>query len=249
MRLFLVVQNEGKQKGMKIPATVLPFLVGRDPDCQLRPASAVVSKKHCGFSQEGSQFFLEDFESTNGTFLQGEKVIGKVPIQSGERVQIGPLVFDVLIDAGVVAPAVPAGRVAPSPLKAGSPVGPGMEKPSFANAPTKTIAPSLIPPVSAAKADPVPEVSSRPEDHNALNDDIAALLLGGDGQGTGEYPSSGDGTTIVDLNAETNQPLGGETGQPGQANKPGVGAPPIVNSTDAAKALLDKYMRRSRTGS
>ncbi len=246
MRLFLVVQNEGKQKGMKIPAAVLPFMVGRDPDCQLRPASAVISKKHCSFSQEGDLFFLEDFESTNGTFLRGEKVIGKVPILSGERVQIGPLEFDVLIEAGVVVkagPAKPSPLVAPKGTNALLPAVAAAEKLATVTPPFPITPGPLAPAVSVAKAQSVSPVPP-PESNNALDDDIAALLLGGDGIGSGEYPSAGDGTTIVDLNAETNQSLPSD-----QPNKPGVGAPPIINSTDAAKALLDKYMRRSRTGS
>lgn len=248
MRLFLVVQNEGKQKGMKIPAAVMPFLVGRDPECQLRPASTVISKKHCCFSREGDLFFLEDFESTNGTFLRGEKIFGKVPILSGERVQIGPLEFDVLIEVGVLvnaAPPAPSAAVAPAVQTAVKPPISAQIKPDSV-IPPKPKNPATTKAVEA-KADPAPAVSV-PLSNNALDDDIAALLLGGDGGGSGEYPSAGDGTTIIDLNGDTNPSFPVE-GKPGEPNKPGVGAPPIVNSTDAAKSLLDKYMRRSRTTS
>ena len=239
MRLFLVVQNEGKQKGMKIPAAVMPFLVGRDPECQLRPASTVISKKHCCFSREGDLFFLEDF---------GEKIFGKVPILSGERVQIGPLEFDVLIEVGVLvnaAPPAPSAAVAPAVQTAVKPPISAQIKPDSV-IPTKPKNPATTKAVEA-KAYAAPDVSV-PVSNNALDDDIAALLLGGDGGGSGEYPSAGDGTTIIDLNGDTNPSFPVE-GKPGEPNKPGVGAPPIVNSTDAAKSLLDKYMRRSRTTS
>ena len=142
MRLFLVVQNEGKQKGMKIHASALPFYIGRDPECHLRPASPIISKKHCGFSQQGAQFYLEDFGSTNGTIFRGERLSGKTLISSGDRVIVGPLEFDVLIETSVEAPT-------PAPVSK-APVAP-VSKPAAQAAPAaKSVAPAPV--VSSAPA-------------------------------------------------------------------------------------------------
>jgi hypothetical protein len=47
MKLSLVVLTPGKMEGKSIPITLSQFLIGRDPQCHLRPASALVSKRHC----------------------------------------------------------------------------------------------------------------------------------------------------------------------------------------------------------
>lgn len=279
MRLFLVVQNEGKQKGMKIPASVLPFFIGRDPECHLRPASPIISKKHCGFSQEGTQFFLEDFGSTNGTIFRGERLSGKTSISSGDRVVVGPLEFDVLIETAVeaVAPApvaaAPAANATPATL-APKPAAPTSAAPAPkpavapASAPVKPAAPTAKPaaaplapaakanPTPAAKATPAPAAAAKPTAAeaaataataaNAFDDDIAALLLGGDGMGSGEHLAS-DGTTVIDLmNTDTTPtPPAGTPINPADS-KAANARPPIGNTTEAAKALLEKYMRRPR---
>ena len=47
MRLSLLVLTPGKWEGKSVPVTVSPFLIGRDPQCHLRPASQAISKLHC----------------------------------------------------------------------------------------------------------------------------------------------------------------------------------------------------------
>ena len=47
MKLSLVVMTPGKMEGKAIAITLPQFVIGRDPQCQLRPASPVISKRHC----------------------------------------------------------------------------------------------------------------------------------------------------------------------------------------------------------
>ena len=43
------------------------FLIGRDEQCQLRPASQAISKLHCGVLVRDGKIYVKDFGSTNGT--------------------------------------------------------------------------------------------------------------------------------------------------------------------------------------
>ncbi len=70
MKLRLVVVG-GVHDGKAIPITVPQFVIGRDPQCQLRPASPAISKRHCAVLVRGTQVFVRDFGSTNGTFVNG----------------------------------------------------------------------------------------------------------------------------------------------------------------------------------
>jgi pSer/pThr/pTyr-binding forkhead associated (FHA) protein len=92
MKWCLVV-GQGVQKGKIIPLPSSPFVIGRDKDCQLRPASPSVSHRHCALLVQGERVILCDFNSTNGTFVNAQRVKGEVELHSGDRFGIGPLTF------------------------------------------------------------------------------------------------------------------------------------------------------------
>ncbi len=101
MKVSLVVMTEGKTKGQAIPIKIPQFIIGRDPQCNLRPASAMISKRHCAILVKGSQVFVRDFESTNGTFVNEVPVKGEVPVKDEDTLRVGPLLFQVAVEGPV----------------------------------------------------------------------------------------------------------------------------------------------------
>jgi len=99
MKLSLVVVTPGKMEGRSIPIHLEQFLIGRDPECQLRPASPLISKRHCAVLIRANQAYLRDFESTNGSFVNDERVQGERELHADDRLKIGPLEFRVLLEA------------------------------------------------------------------------------------------------------------------------------------------------------
>jgi len=99
MNLALVVMTPGKLKGKPIPIALPRFVIGRDPQCHLRPASSVVSKRHCALLCRGERAFVNDFNSTNGTFLNDQPVQGEVELHDGDVLKVGPLTFAVRLEA------------------------------------------------------------------------------------------------------------------------------------------------------
>src|SRR3954451_2869138 len=99
MKLSLIVQTAGKAAGQAIPVQSAQFIIGRDPQCNLRPASAMISKRHCALLVKDGGAFLRDFDSTNGTFLNDAPVKGEVPLADGDIVKVGPLSFKVALEA------------------------------------------------------------------------------------------------------------------------------------------------------
>jgi pSer/pThr/pTyr-binding forkhead associated (FHA) protein len=87
----------GKQMGSVISLPVGKFLVGREEDCHLRPNSDLVSRHHCVFTSDEYSIRLRDLGSTNGTFVNGERIRGQVILKEGDRVVIGKLEFDVVM--------------------------------------------------------------------------------------------------------------------------------------------------------
>lgn len=90
----------GKQEGSEIPLPLGKFLVGREEDCHIRPNSDLVSRHHCVFTLDEFTLRLRDLGSTNGTFVNGERIHGAVVLNRGDRVVIGKLELDISISSG-----------------------------------------------------------------------------------------------------------------------------------------------------
>ena len=93
----------GKQHGSLIPFQTKKFLVGREQDCQLRPSSESVSRHHCVFTLDDFSVRLRDLGSTNGTFVNGQRVQGQAILQPGDRILIGKLEFEIVIEGAAAA--------------------------------------------------------------------------------------------------------------------------------------------------
>ena len=115
MKLSLVVLNAGKASGQAIPIPTPQFVIGRDPKCNLRPASAMISKEHCALLVKDGKVFLRDFDSTNGTFVNDKPVKGSVALANNDILKVGPLTFKVVIEG---APAVSKPTPPPKPKTA-----------------------------------------------------------------------------------------------------------------------------------
>jgi pSer/pThr/pTyr-binding forkhead associated (FHA) protein len=111
MKLSLVVLTAGKWQGKEISIPVPHFMIGRDPICQLRPSTPLVSKRHCAIISRDDQIFVTDCNSTNGTFVNERQIRGEFELKGGDRLRVGPLEFLVRMEDSV-----PVDRNTPLPL-------------------------------------------------------------------------------------------------------------------------------------
>jgi pSer/pThr/pTyr-binding forkhead associated (FHA) protein len=65
------------------------WTIGSAADCDLVVQEPKVSGHHCLLTREGGGYVLEDLNSTNGTFLKGVRVTGKVPVARGDAITLG----------------------------------------------------------------------------------------------------------------------------------------------------------------
>ncbi len=106
MDVKLVVAN-GKFAGKAIPVTGPKFFIGRAEDCQLRPASELVSRHHCVIIVEGDYVAVRDFGSKNGTYVNGQRVRGEIALKDGDTLTVGVLEFTVRTAAAPAKPSKP----------------------------------------------------------------------------------------------------------------------------------------------
>ena len=69
--------------------TESPLLVGRGSHCGLVLEDATVSTTHAEFVRRAGVTYVKDLNSTNGTFVNGARLIGERALTSGDNVQIG----------------------------------------------------------------------------------------------------------------------------------------------------------------
>ncbi len=94
----------GKQSGHIIPLVSSRFLIGREEDCHLRPNSDLVSRHHCVFKLDEYSLRVRDLGSSNGTFVNGERLRGEVILNTGDKIAVGQLDFEVAIGDAVSQP-------------------------------------------------------------------------------------------------------------------------------------------------
>jgi predicted component of type VI protein secretion system len=272
MKVSLVVAA-GSHEGRQIPLTGSEFLIGRDPQCHLRPASQAISKLHCAVRIRDGKVYVKDYGSTNGTLVDGAVVKdAEVAIADGATLRVGPLDFRVKIEVlapnpdGTPMPAENAAALAA--VKAAAGAAPGAPARDTTPAPVRPkpgTAPQPQARPTAAGAKPTkPEAKPGSKESPALkpgtqeaaalqssesvtdedHDRIAAMLLGMDDDGNGSVP---DGSTVMDIPTPL---LSGtdETGKPGEKkedDKPKK-AQTREEMSNAANDLLRKYMRRPK---
>ena len=97
----------GKHDGRTIPLPKGRFLIGREQDCNLRPASDLVSRHHCVFHVDDFTVRLRDLGSTNGTLVNGDPLTGEKALKAGDKVVVGRLHFEVALADVAKAPEPP----------------------------------------------------------------------------------------------------------------------------------------------
>lgn len=89
------LQSDGKTASASIHHNLT--IIGRQTGCQLRIRSAEVSRKHAEIHYEEGTPVIKDLGSSNGTFVNGIKVIEK-RLEAGDLIAIGPVVLLVQLD-------------------------------------------------------------------------------------------------------------------------------------------------------
>ncbi len=97
MQAFLKVVG-GKNDGREIKINVPEFIIGRGETAHLRPASDLVSRQHCAIRLKDGKVEIEDLGSRNGSFVNDEQLKEVHLAKSGDRLRIGRLNFEVVID-------------------------------------------------------------------------------------------------------------------------------------------------------
>ncbi len=88
-------QASGKEFAIEKDVNIL----GREPGVDFLVESPGVSRQHARLSRQGNQFTLEDLGSSNGTFVNGNRIHQPVVLNNGDEISLGQSVSLNFMDA------------------------------------------------------------------------------------------------------------------------------------------------------
>jgi pSer/pThr/pTyr-binding forkhead associated (FHA) protein len=101
---FQLIMRSGPTPGAAFMLEGDQLTIGRDATNDIVINDAEISRRHARLTFQGGKYVLEDLGSTNGTFVNGQRLAGPRVLKAGEVVSFGEqiiLVFEVnIVDAG-----------------------------------------------------------------------------------------------------------------------------------------------------
>lgn len=91
-KAFLMVST-GAAAGTVFPVTEESVLIGRSLDAQVSINEQAISHEHARLEQKGTQFSLRDLGSTNGTYVNGQRLVDAVVLAGGDSIRMGSTTF------------------------------------------------------------------------------------------------------------------------------------------------------------
>jgi pSer/pThr/pTyr-binding forkhead associated (FHA) protein len=98
LQVRLLERGATAEQTREVSVTKPEFLIGRAPDCDLRLRMSEVSRHHCIIRTTADEVTLVDLGSSNGTFLNGQRVRSQAALHSGDEIRLGDCHF--LVDLG-----------------------------------------------------------------------------------------------------------------------------------------------------
>ncbi len=130
---FQFVMRSGPDTGKIYPLETPEIIIGREASNGVAINDAEISRKHAKLSLHGSAYVIQDLGSTNGSFVNGQRLTGTQVLNPGDTVSFGEnivMVYEATQDpnATVISSAqapktlAPAQKPAPSSMPARPPV-------------------------------------------------------------------------------------------------------------------------------
>ena len=94
---WITVFNDQEAADQKQVFTKPELQIGRDASCDIRINDETVSNQHARLSYRNKQWWIEDLLSTNGTFLNDERVETPTILINEDEIRVGKVLLTIEI--------------------------------------------------------------------------------------------------------------------------------------------------------
>lgn len=94
--LYLTLENvrDGSRASAEVINTIV---IGRSYGCEISVNDFYISGRHCRVNVENGRLYVEDLNSTNGTFLNGIRITGRALLSNNDVLSLGNAGYKVYI--------------------------------------------------------------------------------------------------------------------------------------------------------
>ena len=89
-----IVITSGPKAGLELPLGREPLTIGRSSESGLVIRDDYTSSHHARLVLWGEQWMIQDLDSTNGTWHDGQRVASPVPVKVGAPIKVGATTFE-----------------------------------------------------------------------------------------------------------------------------------------------------------
>lgn len=149
---YRLVMRSGPTSGKSFLLENPEIFIGRDLSNDIVINDPEISRRHTRLFQQGMSYLVEDLGSTNGTFVNGQRLMGPYTLRPGELIMLGEnisLMFEV-VQTGPQDTMVSSSRMQPETFQAPPPF---MEQPA-PPPPPSAYTPAYTPAASAPPSQP-----------------------------------------------------------------------------------------------
>lgn len=86
---FQLVMRAGPNPGKTFTLSKSEIVIGRDVNADVAINTAEVSRRHTRLHLDAGVYIIEDLGSTNGTFINGQRLTTPVPLRPGDLIMLG----------------------------------------------------------------------------------------------------------------------------------------------------------------
>jgi pSer/pThr/pTyr-binding forkhead associated (FHA) protein len=89
---MLMVSSDGqKPRSVRLDASTT---IGRSVECELRLDDTYVSQQHARIFDRSGNWYVEDLGSTNGTFVNEQKLVAPAMLTPGDKIRVGQTIVE-----------------------------------------------------------------------------------------------------------------------------------------------------------
>jgi pSer/pThr/pTyr-binding forkhead associated (FHA) protein len=89
-----IVITTGPKAGLELPLGTEPLTIGRSSESGLVIRDDYTSSHHARLVLWGDTWMIQDLDSTNGTWHDGERITAPVPVTVGAPIRVGATTFE-----------------------------------------------------------------------------------------------------------------------------------------------------------